>query len=235
MSSSSNITSILLRFPPEIRNQIYRELRKHRLVYNPFPGTAITSACYSFWAAILSTNKQLNRECSDIFYNENTWKIRITWEYNYYRSGPALGGLEASPYFRCLRNLELEFIMSGSILITYPSLGLKRYCDLMLQEVEHVCKTLARAPDLQRIEIAWRDLMKEGDWEDKKMILEPLNLLREKVAFYVGDVYTECAERQLSREVFAQRLSEILVADIQCYSANSRTISVQGPSVRIVA
>lgn len=69
------MSSPLQTLPPELRNQIYRELLVAKFVFNR------VSRTYRLEPAILRVNKHIGQEASELFRNENCW---VLFTYNWF-------------------------------------------------------------------------------------------------------------------------------------------------------
>ncbi|KAI4126411.1 MAG: hypothetical protein LQ347_004985 [Umbilicaria vellea] len=181
----------LLRLPVEIRLEIYRHLLKHRPLDHPFDGLAITSAAYTFDPAALHLNKQIASEAKRVFYGENTWKVVISFNFNYFRLLNGLAALRQRSFLPHMRRFHLRFDLCNKMLNEYPSFGLVEYCHQTKLNAEKTCRVLAALPALQVVEISWVDDTHGGSWEQKRWILDSLVLLRTVSFFEVRDVLVE--------------------------------------------
>ena len=202
----------ILRIPVEIRLEVYRYLIRHSPRDHPFDGLAITSAAYSFHSAVLNLNKQINEEAKRVFYGENTWKVLISYNFNYFRLLNGLAALRQQSFFSYMRRFHLHFHLSGYVLKDSPSFSLTEYCHQTKLNAEKTCRVLAALPALRVVEISWIDTTQGACWEEKRWILDSLVLLQAVSLFEVRDVILEDPGR--SRELIAEYLRRITSSKI---------------------
>lgn len=181
----------LLRLPVEIRLEIYRHLVKQRPADHPFDGLAITSAAYTFDPGVLHLNKQIASEAKRVFYAENTWKVIVSYNFNYFRLLNGLAALRQQSFLPHMRRFHLRFDLCNKVLKEYPSFGLTEYCLQTKLNAEKTCRVLAALPALQVVEISWVDDTQGGSWEQKRWILDSLVLLQAVSFFEVRDVLVQ--------------------------------------------
>ena len=148
-----------LSLPPEIRFQIYRELRsfKSPLIKSPSQDDSnpLGYCSFGFCSRILETSRQISYEAREVFYGENYWTFFAS-QRNHFSS--LLFQME--PMVLVLPFIRKAHIRFGMFHWLYwESCGLKgcTYGDITRTNVEEICHVLHTAPTLRTVKIIWTE------------------------------------------------------------------------------
>ncbi|KAI9721968.1 MAG: hypothetical protein M1812_001926 [Candelaria pacifica] len=166
----------IFRLPREIRDEIYGLLLVERHSW------AVTQGFhYTFPKAILLASKQFHEEAIKAFYRTNDLRLEISYDWrvpekilNAYSQHPVYS-LEIEIRIDT-RNPETDYEHMAPFYAPFPALpdllaGIRR-------NVQAACEILATGPRLRQFTLEWWDKQETGAWSAKRMVLEPLTLLR---------------------------------------------------------
>ena len=148
-----------LSLPPEIRYQIYRELRsfKSPSLKSPFQddSSALGYCSFGFHSRILETSRQISYEAKEVFYGENYWTFFAS-QHNYFSSIL----FETEPmvlFLPFIRKAHIRFGMSRWLYL--EACGLTGYTirDEIKASVKKICRVLCNAPTLRTVKIIWTE------------------------------------------------------------------------------
>lgn len=158
-----------LTLPPEIRFQIYRELRsfKSPLIKSPSrdDSNPLGYCSFGFSSRILETSRQISYEAREVFYGENYWTFFAS-QRNHFSS--LLFQME--PMVLVLPFIRKAHIRFGMFHWLYwESCGLTgcEYRDITRTNVKEICQVLHTAPTLRTVKIIWTETC--TTWPMKKM------------------------------------------------------------------
>lgn len=144
-----------LSLPPEIRCQIYRELRSFNspLIRSPC-GDEIGYCSFGFHSRILETSRQLSYEAKQVLYGENNWTFFASHRKHFcsdiFRIQPMALIL---PF---VKRAHIRFAMFHWLL--WASHGLMSKDGEMIQNnVKEICLVLLTAPALRTVKIIWTE------------------------------------------------------------------------------
>lgn len=149
-----------LLLPPEIRVQIYRELRsfnsplfKHP--YNQDDSSALGYCSFGFHSRILETCHQISGEAKEVFYGENYWTFFAS-QRDHFSSILFL----AKPLVLILPFIRKAHIRFGMLhWLSWESCGLTSCADgpIIRTNVKEICQVLLTAPALRTVKIIWTE------------------------------------------------------------------------------
>lgn len=174
----------LFRLPREIRDQIYGLLLVERHDWGIHEGFR-----YPFPKALLLANRQFHDEVAKAFYEANVLRLEISYDWrlpeklmNSYRQY-SVRFLEIEIRIDT-QNPETDYEHLAPFYAPFPSLpalfaGVRR-------NLLAACEVLATGSRLRYFKLEWWDKQEHGAWSAKRVVLEPLTLLRG-----VGEVHID--------------------------------------------
>lgn len=148
-----------LSLPPEIRFQIYRELRSFNspLIKSPFQddSSALGYCSFGFRSRILETSRQISYEAKEVFYGENYWTFFASQRDHF---SSIL--FHAEPMVLILPFIRKAHIRFGMFhWLFWESCGLTgcAYGDVIRTNVKEICLVLLNAPTLRTVKIIWTE------------------------------------------------------------------------------
>lgn len=148
-----------LSLPPEIRFQIYRELRSFNspLIKSPFrdDSDALGYCSFGFCSRILETSRQISHEAKEVFYGENYWTFFVSQQISFssmlFRIEPMVLIL---PF---VRKAHIRFGMFRWLF--WESCGLTECLSggTVKKNVSEICLVLLAAPALRTVKMIWTE------------------------------------------------------------------------------
>lgn len=151
-----------LSLPPEIRFQIYRELRslKSPIIESsskfPMGFSCPFGYCsFGFHSRILETNRQISLEAKEVFYGENYWTFFAS-ERNFFSAMLfQMAPMELIlPY---IRKAHIRFSMFQWLYWESCGRSISAFADLIKKNVREICLVLLKAPALRTVKIIWTE------------------------------------------------------------------------------
>lgn len=149
-----------LSLPPEIRCQIYRELRSFKSPLLKFPfrddsSYALGYCSFGFHSRILETNRQISYEAKEVFYGENYWTFFASQHYHFssilFKTDPMVLIL---PF---IRKAHIRFGMFHWLYWEACGLHGCTYGGTIKANVKEICLVLRTAPALRTVKIIWTE------------------------------------------------------------------------------
>ncbi len=174
----------LFRLPREIRDEIYDLLLVERQDWGIHEGFR-----YTFPKAFLLANRQSHDEAAKAFYGANVLRLEVSYDWrlpdklvNAYRQY-SVRFLEIEIRIDT-QNPETDYEHLAPFYAPFPALpalfaGVRR-------NLLAACERLATGPRLRQFKLEWWDKQEHGAWSAKRVVLEPLTLLRG-----VGEVHID--------------------------------------------
>lgn len=185
----------LFLLPIELRQDIYSHTLSQEPMSYPIPSLNIISVSHRPpTPSLLLVNSHLTADIEAYYFSKATFKFIVSHAFNYYRIDPQLSNLASSHILRKLQRVELVLFFDGSLLRSYPSLGVDKMYHEVKRRATRFCEVLSTAPDLVHVKVSWIDTTIDdgsgitSSWEEKASILEPLALLKDKVTFSTGEM-----------------------------------------------
>ncbi|KAI9795418.1 MAG: hypothetical protein M1835_005839 [Candelina submexicana] len=166
----------IFRLPREIRDEIYGFLLAERHRW------AVTEGFrYTFPKSLLLTSRQFYEEAVKAFYGPNALRLEISYDWRMPTN------IINAYHQHSVRSLEIELMIDtqnpetdyerlAPFFAPFPELpelfaGIRR-------NLQAACEKLATASRLRHFTLEWWDKQESGSWFAKRVILEPLTLLR---------------------------------------------------------
>lgn len=166
-----------LSLPPEIRFQIYRELRSFNSPLIKAPSDEGIGYCsFGFQSRILETSRQISYEAKEVFYGENYWTFfasqRIHFRSVLFKVEPMVLIL---PF---IRKAHIRFGMFHWLFWESRGLTGCAHGDVIKTNVKEICLVLLTAPGLRTVKIIWTETF--TTWSTPR--LEELNSVRSLIS-----------------------------------------------------
>lgn len=151
--------SSFLLLPPEIRFQIYRELRsfKSPLIKSPLQDDSneLGYCSFGFHSRILETSRQISYEAKEVFYGENYWTLFAS-QRNHFSSTL----FHMKPMVLILPFIRKAHIRFGMVRwLCWESCGFTgtTWGNIIKTSVKEICLVLLAAPLLRTVKIIWTE------------------------------------------------------------------------------
>lgn len=177
--------SAFLSLPLEIKYNIYKHLCRNEPVYYPFPNSPITSISHGGPPRpLLLTCRQIAAEAREYYYGLATLRflsLRSVWIKRETISTVSLAAIQ--------RARKIELMLVWNVTSAGRSAELESWLLWMNGWLYQQVKLMDdEGHKLEVVTISLRDAPLSAGWKTKPRLLEPLNLLKGKVRFLVGEI-----------------------------------------------
>lgn len=201
-------TPSILRLPLELRQQIYSHLMPEQIIPKPIPGVGLTSVTHRPPPPnLLLVNSSLTEDLLNYYFTISTWKIILSHEFNYFRNDPTLSNLAKWPHLKRIQKVHIVFFCNIFLLREYPSFGLDQFCSEIRRRSTRATEILLSIPGLRLVTVSWLDNTQTGDTEQKASLVDPLQKLKGRVEFVLGDI---SGPDQIKMPEFIKRIKSVL-------------------------
>lgn len=214
------MTAHFLGVPLEIRRHIYSYLIPAEVVTHPIPSVGITSVSHEPPCSdLLCIHPQVSQELQEYFFSIASWKLVFSHAFNFFRVDPALSNLASWRLLDKVQTVEVVFFCDILLLKEYPSFGLQNFCAEIKRRASRACEVLLTAKGLRHVTVSWIDTTDTGAWDEKAKVVEPLQILRTKVNFSIGQVI---GPEDSDATIFLDAIVTRLGARRDCHTITSR-------------